>query len=94
MIFLHRRHSIQPFTKGLPSGQILDFLTSVLEPDEGAAAAVTCQLISKRACVSLLAQEGRAGALQWPLLPSQVSGGHEREPQSAAHVQVLSTGSM
>lgn len=36
MIFLHRRHSIQPFTKGLPSGQILDFLTSVLEPDAGA----------------------------------------------------------
>ena len=36
VIFLHRRHSIQPFTKGLPSGQILDFMTSVLEPDEGA----------------------------------------------------------
>ncbi|CAL8463214.1 g2748 [Coccomyxa elongata] len=33
VIFLHRRHSIQPFTKGLPSGQILDFLTDVLEPD-------------------------------------------------------------
>ncbi|EIE21331.1 DNA/pantothenate metabolism flavo protein [Coccomyxa subellipsoidea C-169] len=33
VIFLHRRHSIQPFTKGFPSGQILDFLTDVLEPD-------------------------------------------------------------
>ncbi len=41
VIFLHRRHSIQPFTKGLPSGQILDFLTSVLEPDEGVAASST-----------------------------------------------------
>ena len=38
VIFLHRRHSIQPFTKGLPSGQILDFMTSVLEPDEGEGA--------------------------------------------------------
>ena len=36
VIFLNRRHSIQPFTKGLPSGQILDFLTNVLEPDAGA----------------------------------------------------------
>jgi len=41
VIFLHRRHSIQPFTKGLPSGQILDFLTSVLEPDEGVLTTVT-----------------------------------------------------
>lgn len=39
VIFLNRRHSIQPFTKGLPSGQILDFLTNVLEPDAGALAA-------------------------------------------------------
>lgn len=36
VVFLNRRHSIQPFTKGLPSGQILDFLTDVLEPDAGA----------------------------------------------------------
>ncbi|KAK9834914.1 hypothetical protein WJX81_008277 [Elliptochloris bilobata] len=32
VIFLNRKHSIQPFTKGLPSGQILDCLTQVLEP--------------------------------------------------------------
>ena len=43
VIFLHRMHSIQPFTKGLPSGQILDFLTSVLEPDEGQPTAATHQ---------------------------------------------------
>jgi hypothetical protein len=36
VIFLNRRHSIQPFTKGLPSSQVLDFLTDVLEPDAGA----------------------------------------------------------
>ena len=29
VIFLNRKHSIQPFTKGLPSGQILDCLTQV-----------------------------------------------------------------
>ncbi len=32
VIFLNRKHSIQPFTKGLPSGQILDCLTQVRRP--------------------------------------------------------------
>ena len=32
VIFLNRKHSIQPFTKGLPSGEIMECLTEVLEP--------------------------------------------------------------
>ena len=30
MIFVYRKGSIQPFTKGLPSAQLLDILTDVL----------------------------------------------------------------
>lgn len=35
VIFLNRRHSIQPFTKGLPSGEIMDTLTNVLDCNGG-----------------------------------------------------------
>ena len=35
VIFLNRRHSIQPFTKGLPSGEIMDTLTDVLDCNGG-----------------------------------------------------------
>lgn len=34
MIFLYRKGSIQPFTKGLPSAQLLDCLTEVLVETE------------------------------------------------------------
>ncbi|KAK9813822.1 hypothetical protein WJX73_000218 [Symbiochloris irregularis] len=34
VIFLNRKHSIQPFTKGLPSGHIMDCLTQVLDSPE------------------------------------------------------------
>lgn len=30
VIFLNRKHSIQPFTKGLPSGHIMECLTQVI----------------------------------------------------------------
>ena len=33
VVFLTRRHSIQPFTKGLPSGEIVDCLTQILRAD-------------------------------------------------------------
>ena len=36
VVFLTRRHSIQPFTKGLPSGKIVDCLTQILRADPGA----------------------------------------------------------
>lgn len=32
-----RKHSIQPFTKGLPSGEIVDCLTQILRADPGAS---------------------------------------------------------
>lgn len=35
VIFLNRRHSIQPFTKGLPSGEIMDTLMDVLDCNGG-----------------------------------------------------------
>ena len=31
VIFLNRKHSIQPFTKGLPSGEIMECLTEMLD---------------------------------------------------------------
>lgn len=37
VVFLTRRHSIQPFTKGLPSGEIVDCLTQILRADPGAS---------------------------------------------------------
>lgn len=37
VIFLNRRHSIQPFTKGLPSGEIMDTLTNVLDCNGGSS---------------------------------------------------------
>ena len=40
VIFLNRRHSIQPFTKGLPSGEIMDTLTEVLDLNGGSAVRV------------------------------------------------------
>ena len=33
VVFLTRRHSIQPFTQGLPSGEIVDCLTQILRAD-------------------------------------------------------------
>ena len=38
VVFLSRRHSIQPFTKGLPSGDIVDRLTQILTTDGGGPA--------------------------------------------------------
>jgi phosphopantothenate---cysteine ligase (ATP) len=38
VIFLSRRHSIQPFTKGLPPGLIVDRLTQILRTDGGGPA--------------------------------------------------------
>ena len=40
VIFLNRRHSIQPFTKGLPSGEIMDTLTEVLDCNAGQSMSV------------------------------------------------------
>lgn len=37
VVFLNRRHSIQPFTKGLPSGEIMDTLMEVLDCNGGQA---------------------------------------------------------
>lgn len=37
MIFLYRKGSIQPFTKGLPSAQLLDILTDVLNDDSASS---------------------------------------------------------
>ena len=37
VVFLTRKHSIQPFTKGLPSGEIVDCLTQILRADPGAS---------------------------------------------------------
>ena len=37
VIFLNRKHSIQPFTKGLPSGHIMETLTQVLDTPESSA---------------------------------------------------------
>jgi phosphopantothenate-cysteine ligase len=34
VIFVYRKGSIQPFTKGLPSAQLLDILTDVLVDDD------------------------------------------------------------
>lgn len=34
VIFLNRKHSIQPFTKGLPSGEIMECLTEALEASQ------------------------------------------------------------
>jgi len=38
VIFLTRKHSIQPFTKGLPSGDIVDCLTQALDGGAGGGA--------------------------------------------------------
>ena len=49
VIFLNRKHSIQPFTKGLPSGQILDCLTQVhcgLCPPESVATVTLWPLLA------------------------------------------------
>ena len=43
VIFLNRRHSIQPFTKGLPSGEIMDTLTDVLDCNGGTTMKVSRQ---------------------------------------------------
>ena len=37
VIFLNRKHSIQPFTKGVPSGEILECLPDVLDSSDSAA---------------------------------------------------------
>ena len=50
VIFLNRKHSIQPFTKGLPSGQILDCLTQVRA---GLAKYFCCQTWGCGLCVLL-----------------------------------------
>ena len=40
VIFVYRKGSIQPFTKGLPSAQLLDILTDVLVDNDKAGAGV------------------------------------------------------
>ena len=43
VIFVYRKGSIQPFTKGLPSAQLLDILTDVLVDNDKAGAGVHVQ---------------------------------------------------